>query len=333
MESLNDAVVTVGVEREDSENETECVADFSELLRRARELGPKQCLYVLVKYDGAPSLSALRFATAAYSVIAASKLSRKDLIVVHPGLTDLLDGGRLSSAFAIPDTRNERSAQNYGAGTTPEHHEPTAVTANHDISEQASKEQLSSGVAQESVSEFVKASPVGERDYNFGDQSGGDFLRRYDVVVVGGTFDRLHAGHRLLLTAAAWACRKRLWIGVTSTSLIGHKSHASIIGSYEERANTAKTFVTRVRPDIPEVSVEQLFDPAGPSATHPEIDAMVVSVETVNGATAINKTREAAGLKPLHIIVVDVLRAGTTKLSSTDLREEDASSAGMSSLS
>ncbi len=38
-------------------------------------------------------------------------------------------------------------------------------------------------------------------------------------VAVGGTFDRLHVGHRLLLAATALICSEKLYIGVTGTHL------------------------------------------------------------------------------------------------------------------
>lgn len=37
----------------------------------------------------------------------------------------------------------------------------------------------------------------------------------FDHVAVGGTFDRLHAGHRLLLAAAALVSCQHVYIGVT----------------------------------------------------------------------------------------------------------------------
>lgn len=45
----------------------------------------------------------------------------------------------------------------------------------------------------------------------------------YPGVAVGGTFDRMHAGHRLLLVVAALACSRRIYIGVTGDLLLANK--------------------------------------------------------------------------------------------------------------
>ena len=37
----------------------------------------------------------------------------------------------------------------------------------------------------------------------------------FEEVAVGGTFDRLHVGHRLLLAASALVCTRRVYVGVT----------------------------------------------------------------------------------------------------------------------
>ena len=37
----------------------------------------------------------------------------------------------------------------------------------------------------------------------------------FEEVAVGGTFDRLHVGHRLLLAATALVCTRRVYMGVT----------------------------------------------------------------------------------------------------------------------
>lgn len=41
-----------------------------------------------------------------------------------------------------------------------------------------------------------------------------------DSVILGGTFDRLHSGHKLLLTEAVLRARKRVVVGVTDSDMI-----------------------------------------------------------------------------------------------------------------
>jgi bifunctional ADP-heptose synthase (sugar kinase/adenylyltransferase) len=43
---------------------------------------------------------------------------------------------------------------------------------------------------------------------------------RFNSVVLGGTFDRLHIGHKILLSEAALKARKRLVVGVTDVNMI-----------------------------------------------------------------------------------------------------------------
>ncbi len=41
--------------------------------------------------------------------------------------------------------------------------------------------------------------------------------RLFPVVALGGTFDHLHAGHKILLSMAAWITQEKLIIGMTGT--------------------------------------------------------------------------------------------------------------------
>lgn len=45
-----------------------------------------------------------------------------------------------------------------------------------------------------------------------------------DTVVLGGTFDRLHCGHKILLTEAVLRAKKRVIVGVTDVNMIQSKN-------------------------------------------------------------------------------------------------------------
>lgn len=47
-----------------------------------------------------------------------------------------------------------------------------------------------------------------------------DSDKKYNSVVLGGTFDRLHVGHKILLSEAALRAQKRLVAGVTDVNMI-----------------------------------------------------------------------------------------------------------------
>lgn len=51
-------------------------------------------------------------------------------------------------------------------------------------------------------------------------------FKMYENVVVGGTFDRLHTGHKILLSEAVLRCTRKLTIGVTDTSMLKCKTQS-----------------------------------------------------------------------------------------------------------
>lgn len=48
----------------------------------------------------------------------------------------------------------------------------------------------------------------------------------YENVVLGGTFDRLHVGHKILLTEAVLRARKRVVVGVTDDNMVKCEYHS-----------------------------------------------------------------------------------------------------------
>lgn len=63
--------------------------------------------------------------------------------------------------------------------------------------------------------------------------SGCSAALHYRQVAVGGTFDRLHAGHRLLLAAAALLASDFVYVGITSDALLANKEAKQLLQRYE----------------------------------------------------------------------------------------------------
>jgi hypothetical protein len=72
----------------------------------------------------------------------------------------------------------------------------------------------------------------------------------YATAVVAGTWDRLHAGHRLMLTCAALACNGTLYLGVTGEALTRSKRLRALLQPYAARQAAAVAFVRGVRPRL-----------------------------------------------------------------------------------
>lgn len=175
----------------------------------------------------------------------------------------------------------------------------------------------------------------------------------YPVVALGGTFDHLHAAHKLLLHLALFLTTRKLIVGVMSDSLLASKSNAELVQPLSERIEGVKAFLTRVQSrDIGtrvgstqqtreessdatdqnssaeagvELDVLEIHDAYGPTRSDPDIQALVVSRETLSGGEAVNRVRREGGLSELEVYVIDVIAGeaqsdrDSSKVETTDL--------------
>ena len=124
----------------------------------------------------------------------------------------------------------------------------------------------------------------------------------YPVVALGGTFDHLHAGHKILLSMAAWIADEKVIVGVTGPFSVRHeetvqlsgcaddalltkKDNRDVLESLPERIQGVRRFMELFKPSLV-YEIVPINDVYGPTATDPNIQALVVSKETASGGKA-----------------------------------------------
>ena len=71
------------------------------------------------------------------------------------------------------------------------------------------------------------AAPKTPESFNSDRMLPGKELKMYENVVLGGTFDRLHAGHKILLSEAVLRCTRKLTVGVADAGMLKCKIYIS----------------------------------------------------------------------------------------------------------
>ena len=173
--------------------------------------------------------------------------------------------------------------------------------------------------------------------------------RPHTSVAVGGTFDHLHIGHKLLLTATALLAEPKgsqknssqtvlLTIGISGDDLLTKKKFAEELESWDERQQKVAEFLEsvivfcdprKISRKVENISTSgpngrhvrvtfdsdltidyvQILDPFGPTITNANVSALVLSQETRSGGKAINDRRQEKGWMPLDAFEIDVLEA------------------------
>ncbi len=151
----------------------------------------------------------------------------------------------------------------------------------------------------------------------------------FNHVAVGGTFDRLHIGHKALLQKA-FAVSQEVSIGVTTQAMQRKKRLAHIIEDYNTRCNALENYLS-AEGWLGRAKLLPLHDKFGPTITDQSIEALVVSSQTVVGAKEVNSSRKLLGLSVLPIVVADYIAASDKgHLSSTRIRFGEINRNGLS---
>ncbi|XP_039269906.2 bifunctional coenzyme A synthase-like [Styela clava] len=135
-----------------------------------------------------------------------------------------------------------------------------------------------------------------------------------EAVVLGGTFDHLHSGHKVLLSEAILMASRKIVIGLSDGPLLARKTLKDLIQPISLRKRLLEEFILSVaRPGI-ELIIESINDPYGPSIVDPDLQMIVVSGETEKGGHMVNDKRRE---RELSILDVHIIGQGTLLEDST----------------
>ncbi len=121
--------------------------------------------------------------------------------------------------------------------------------------------------------------------------------RSFRRCLIGGTFDRFHAGHQLLIQTAL---RQADFIEVHVTNDEMAQAKGDWIQSLDDRMEILLNWLSETANLRYEVHI--LTDPHGPAPVHRTADSIVATVETIPRCHQINETRYENGLPPLSIL-------------------------------
>ena len=88
--------------------------------------------------------------------------------------------------------------------------------------------------------------------------------KSFDFSIVAGTFDRLHIGHKILLSESVLLTKKKLLIGITDEAMIKKKLLYELIEPLNIRIDNVRRFLNLIAPHL-EIEFAPLIDPFGPS--------------------------------------------------------------------
>lgn len=143
---------------------------------------------------------------------------------------------------------------------------------------------------------------------------------QYKNIAVGGTFDKFHKGHVSFLTFA-FSIGEHVLIGLTTDEYVSRFKKDSIISLYDKRKKKLQNFLEK-KHFLSRSTIIPINDLYGPTLTiDSEIEAIVVTEDSVKGGEEINEKRRELGLTKLPLIVVPLAREEGIVVSSANIRK------------
>ena len=123
---------------------------------------------------------------------------------------------------------------------------------------------------------------------------------------------------------------KKVAIGLTSDTMLDHKSKKHLVQSYKERHAELEEFL-KSECNISKCSIFPIDTKEGGADLIEDLEALIVSdeISVVQNAFEINEKRSENGLRRFHIIVVPRVRTSDSRpLSSSRIRDGEEFESG-----
>ena len=138
-------------------------------------------------------------------------------------------------------------------------------------------------------------------------------------MAVGGTFDALHRGHKILLRTA-FRAGDRVLIGLSRNGFVKRLVKNHRVDPYPKRKRELISFLKKEQL-ADRAKIVPLDDPYGPAINDSTIAALIVSRMTKKTADRINTIRRRRGLRPLPVLSIGMVVAEDFEpISSTRIR-------------
>lgn len=140
-------------------------------------------------------------------------------------------------------------------------------------------------------------------------------LKTFQHVIVGGSWEYLHPGHKYLLLTS-FEIGDKVSIGVTSDQMLTDKLENSNHLPFSQRSSKIESFLDKY--GLAEsYEINEIDDFKGNAVK--EGDALVVSEETYLNAKKINQARKKRGKQPLEIIKIRMIKDRQGRVISSSL--------------
>lgn len=138
----------------------------------------------------------------------------------------------------------------------------------------------------------------------------------FKQVVLGGTFDRFHCGHKALISKA-FEIGDKVTIGIGTAELYKNKLLSDSIEPFSLRKKSVSEFLKK-NSWLKRAKLISFSDFTGGTDKEKNINAIVVSRETFPNALKINQLRDKNELPSLRIVVIEDVLADDGKLISSE---------------